>query len=98
MDSSAGDADEMVGLKMVSEKKTWNEFREAGLLWWVNRALHLFGWAITLVQADDGTISDAYPARCKFRGFSQDSETQGFIKVSAYLKENGAQLLKEAKE
>ena len=33
-------------------KKSWNEFREVGLLWFVNRILHLFGWAIC-VDYDD---------------------------------------------
>lgn len=31
--------------------------------------LHTFGWAITVEIEDDGTISDAYPARVRFRGF-----------------------------
>jgi hypothetical protein len=24
---------------------TWREFADAGLFWWINRGLHLFGWA-----------------------------------------------------
>lgn len=28
------------------ERKTWNEFREAGMLWWINRILHTFGQAV----------------------------------------------------
>lgn len=28
------------------ERKSWEEFRNAGLLWWINMILHTFGWAI----------------------------------------------------
>lgn len=26
------------------EERTWEEFIDSKLLWWVNRSLHLFGW------------------------------------------------------
>lgn len=68
------------------DKRTWQEFSDAGLLWWVNRILHLFGWAIVLQVEDDDTISDVYPARCEFRGFTAELETRNFKKLSAYLK------------
>ena len=47
------------------ERKSWEEFRNAGLLWWINMILHTFGWAIT-VDLKDGKIIDCYPAgwRC----------------------------------
>ncbi|WP_207733339.1 hypothetical protein [[Clostridium] symbiosum] len=35
------------------ERKSWEEFRNAGLLWWINMILHTFGWAIT-VDLKDG--------------------------------------------
>lgn len=47
------------------ERKSWEEFRNAGLLWWINMILHTFGWAIT-VELKDGKIIDCYPARVKF--------------------------------
>ena len=49
--------------KQMVEQRTWQEFREAKLLWWINRILHTFGWAIVLEQEEDGSISAAYPAR-----------------------------------
>lgn len=68
------------------ERRGWKEFQEAGLLWWVNRVLHLFGWAIVLEQNDDtGEILDAYPARCRFRGFGEVQESQGFARLTRYL-------------
>lgn len=67
-------------------RKSWDEFREAGLLWWVNRILHLFGWAITVIIDDNGKVIDCYPAHCKYRGFSTDSEEGGFRKLTNHLK------------
>ena len=78
------------------EKRTWQEFRETGLAWWINRILHTFGWAIVFVVEPDGSVSSAYPARCTFRGFDRESETEGFAKISAYMKETSAELFREA--
>lgn len=81
------------------EEKTWSEFREAGLLWLVNTMLHLFGWAICLELDMDGkceTIKRVFPARVKFRGFSNETTTDGYRRVSHYLKENAAILANEA--
>ena len=44
------------------KKKTWEEFRKTGLLWFVNVIIHVFGWAI-VVEVEDGKIIDSYPAR-----------------------------------
>lgn len=77
-------------------KKTWKEFRESGFLWWINMILHTFGWAIVVDIDDNGKITDAYPARVKFRGFGEKNNTEGYIKVSQYMKENVSDLLEEA--
>lgn len=77
-------------------KKTWKEFRDSGFLWWINMILHTFGWAIVVDVDDDGEIIDAYPARVKFRGFGEKNNTEGYIKVSQYMKENVSDLLEEA--
>ncbi len=82
---------------MVS-KKTWQEFRATGLLCLINSFLHIFGWAIVVMLEDDGTISDCYPARVKFRGFDDKSISEAYKKVSEYMVENGVELLKEASE
>ena len=77
-------------------KKTWNEFRSTGLLWWVNRTLHLFGWAIVFdFEKDKKTIKEVFPARCKFRGFGVKNEEEGFIKLTKYLKKNVDRLEKD---
>jgi hypothetical protein len=68
------------------KEATWKEFLDLKLLWWVNRSLHLFGWAIVVIQESDGTISKVFPAKVTFRGFSEDVEQEGFEKLSNYLK------------
>lgn len=79
------------------EKKTWREFREIGLLWWINMILHTFGWAICL-EIEEGIVTDAYPARVKYRGFTEEGNTEGYIKVTQHLKETVNELDKETRE
>ncbi len=80
------------------ERKTWDEFRSAQLLWWVNRMLHIFGWAIVVEVGDDGCVTNAYPARVKYRGFDAASEAEGFAVLSKYIEENAAELSEEARQ
>lgn len=84
--------------KELTTEKTWEEFRDAGLLWWVNRALHLFGWSIVLSVTGTGKCLHAYPARCRWRGFDLQSEEEGFVKVTEYLEQHSAELGKEVRE
>lgn len=78
-------------------KRTWEEFRENGLLWLVNSILHLFGWAIVL-EMDGEEIKAVYPARVKFRGFDDKSNTEGYRRVTEYLERNIGELSDETKE
>lgn len=71
----------------MNEKRTWNEFRENGLLWFINSILHVFGWCI-VIEKEDGEITDVYPARTKFRGFSQETNDEGYRNVASYLNDN----------
>lgn len=82
--------------KTMVFKAEWQAFRDAGLLWFVNRILHVFGWVLVIQLEDDGTISDAWPARSKFRGFDIKSEEENFEKVARFLRDNGAELYDEA--
>lgn len=79
-------------------RRTWKEFRESGLLWWINMILHTFGWAIIISIDDDKEVKEAYPARVKFRGFPMQSNRDGYIEVSKYMRDNCEELVKEAKE
>lgn len=84
-----------MGDKQMIEKREWKEFQNAGLLWWVNRMLHLFGWAIVVEQEEDGTITKAYPARCRFRGFEEDSDGEGFERLTNHIKEQLPNMLED---
>ena len=61
------------------KEKSWEEFKESGMLWWIN-------------------TMRAYPARCKFRGFSENTNTEGYQKISKYMLDNAEELFKEANE
>lgn len=78
------------------DEKTWEEFRESGLLWWINRSLHLLGWAIVM-EKDDSNCYRVFPARVKFRGFDSATEAEGFIKVTDTLNKTSDTLLDETK-
>lgn len=47
---------------------------------------------------EDWTISDVYPARVRFRGFSEKNNTEGYQKVSQYMKDNAKEILSEAND
>ena len=76
---------------------SWKEFRDSGMLWWINMILHTFGLAIVFDMEND-EIKDVYPARVKFRGFGEKNNTEGYLKVSKYIKENAEELVREAKD
>lgn len=83
--------------KMVKEK-AWKDFRNSGLLWWINMNLHVFGWAICYEIEKDGSISKVYPVRVKFRGFGEKNNTEGYMRVSNYMAKESKKLLEEARE
>ena len=76
-------------------KKSWEEFRNTGLVLFINQILHAFGWAITY-EIDDGKILDVYPARVKFRGFSEGSITKSYKNIGKYLEDNHKELFDES--
>lgn len=78
-------------------RKSWEEFRNTGLLFYINQILHAFGWAIVF-EMENGKIIDIYPARVKFRGFTEEAQNKNYKKISVYMKENSEELLKEISE
>lgn len=54
----------------MNKRMKWEQFQDAGLLWWVNRILHLFGWSIIFKQ-DGGELIEVYPVRTSYRGFGE---------------------------
>lgn len=77
---------------------TWEEFAEAGLFWWINRALHLFGWALVRECLPDGKVLRVYPARCRYRGFPEETEIDGFRRLTAHIKKNVDVLAEQVEE
>lgn len=76
-------------------KKTWEEFRESGLLFLANQFLQIFGWSIVVSLDNTDNITDVYPARTKYRGFSEAAVDRGYRNATRYLKENIDELLEE---
>lgn len=77
-------------------KKTWDEFRNSGFLWWTNMILHTFGWALCVELDENGVVTDCYPGRVKYRGFTENINTAGYRAVSEYMVENAVVLHEEA--
>lgn len=83
------------------ERKSWEEFRECGMLWFINMILHTFGWAICVeVEKNENgeKVIGCYPARVRYRGFGEKENSEGYIKVAKYIKRNGEKILEEAEE
>lgn len=76
---------------------SWKEFKDSGMLWWINMILHTFGLAIVF-DMDGEEVKDIYPARVKYRGFEEKSNAKGYVKVSKYMNKNAGILLEESKE
>ena len=87
----------MVNEKMVN-RKSWEEFRESGLLMYINFILQAFGWSIVLEANVDGEITGAYPARVKYRGFSEEVQTRNYQKIAKFMDENSKDIVREAME
>ena len=77
-------------------RKSWDEFRNTGLLLIINQILHIFGWAIVF-EMKGSDVRYVYPARIKFRGFDEVSIDEAYTKVSKYLKDNSEELYNETK-
>jgi|TARA_R110000822_G_scaffold11613_2_gene42232 hypothetical protein len=75
---------------MVS-KKEWSEFRSTGLVLIINQILHIFGWALVF-EIENDEIKNVYPARVKFRGFSDESQSVAYQKLSKYMLDNAKEL------
>ena len=83
---------------ILIKRSSWSEFRDTGLLWLINSILHLFGWCIVIERDDNNSFTGAYPAKTDFRGFSEKSNTKNYKKITEYMVDNSAELLKAFKE
>lgn len=79
---------------MLEEIKL-EDFQDTGLLWMINQQLHLFGMALVIEYDEESKVNRMYPAKCKFRGFSEESNTNGYRKVTKYMLNNSEELIKD---
>ena len=84
--------------KPPCQEASWDDFRAAQLLWYVNRLIHLFGWAIVTEVDATGKVTRAFPARTIFRGFSEETEAKGFIGLTQHLAAESQTLLKDVSD
>lgn len=64
--------------------ENWNEFRDTGLLTFVNCFLHIFGWCLMLDMEGDDVIR-VYPKRVNYSGFPQESMDIAYDRIHRYL-------------
>jgi hypothetical protein len=62
---------------MSTTRKTWKDFEKAGMLWFVNRLLHIFGWVIVISENEDACFIEAWPARTTMLGFELEVDEAG---------------------
>lgn len=79
------------------QNNKWQKFCDSGLMWWINRQLHLFGWAIYRDLDEQGNIISIYPDQCDYKGFTEELEEKGFSKLTNYLVNNISKELKKIK-
>lgn len=78
-------------------KKSWDEFRAAGMLFCINQLLHVFGWALVVeVDTETKLVTNCYPARVTFRGFDDQSQTEEHIKIANYIQANANEFVEDA--
>ena len=81
--------------KTVYNKRTWSEFRNNGLLWYVNTLLNIFGWSITISINEDGDVCTAYPSRTISRGFARESNQRGYRLLTKFMLDNMDEISKD---
>lgn len=77
------------------ERMDLNEFKDTGMLWYINQQLHLFGMALVIEVDENGNLKELYPAKCKFRGFPNSVSDEGYRRLTKYMVENSENLLKD---
>jgi hypothetical protein len=85
-------------LNKSQERKTWDDFRNSGLLFYINTILHFIGWAIVVeVDTETKLVTNCWPARVKYRGFDEKSQDEEHTKVAEYLANNSPNFPDEIK-
>lgn len=77
--------------------EAWANFRNTGLLWFINRMLHVWGIAIEYEMDGDRVIS-VRPELVDYLGFDRETEVSGFLKLRGYTALVGKELFEDIAE
>ena len=81
----------------MNKETTVQEFRDTGLLMYINQILQVFGWEIGVrINILDNGMQQLIPLRTKFRGFDNQTTTRNYEKLAKWIRENGEELYNEA--
>lgn len=72
--------------KSLVDERSWNEFRDSGFLWLVNKTLQAFGWAVFFRIDSDGNPVDVFPAKIK-EPISKVDNVDGCKKLLNYIED-----------
>jgi hypothetical protein len=76
----------------ASARRSWEEFRETGLLYFINSFLHIFGWEITAYIDGEGKTVECCPTQTDFREINIDSAKLSYKKLARYMKDHSHKL------
>jgi len=75
------------------------DFVGTGMLWFVNRILHAFGFQLSYdADPTTGALSDFYVCRTIYRGFGDAIEDEGYQNVAEYLSTTAPSLFSEIQD
>lgn len=69
------------------DARTWTEFMNSGMLWFVNRILHVFGWVIVAELDSVGCVKNAWPAKTNVLGFDINYDETSRYKFLTHVRE-----------
>lgn len=88
----------MEKLTRVVEPRSWDEFRKTGLFMFVNTIIHAFGWTLCVeVESTSKEVTKCYPARTKYRGFSEEDREEMHERIAEYLSDTAKNFPEEIK-
>lgn len=83
--------------KPMLEEVSWKELADAGLFLFINQLLHLFGYALVR-EEKDGEIIRVYPARCRFRGFDNETVGDAYKRLTKHMAARMPELLEDVQD
>jgi hypothetical protein len=78
---------------LIANLQSWRELQDAGLLWYINSILHVFGYSIMLIQEESGKVLLARPEQVLYRGFPTEVNEENYRKLTQYMSNNAYNLL-----